>query len=51
MSQSLSALCTSSLENVSAVGGLHSLTEAMLLFSLALLRLVGSKHFCFLLVR
>ena len=51
MSQSLSALCTSSLENVSAVSGLHSLAEAMLLFSLTLLRLVGSEHFCFLLVR
>ena len=51
VSQSLSALCTSSLENVSAVSGLHSLTEAMLLFSLTLLRLVGSEHFCFLLVR
>ena len=49
--QSLSALCTSSLENVSAVSSLHSLTEAMLLFSLTLLRLVGSEHFCFLLVR
>ena len=51
MSESLSALGTSSLENVSAVSGLHSLAEAMLLFSLTLLGLVGSEHFCFLLVR
>ena len=43
--QSLSALCTSSLEYVSAVCGLHSLSEAMLLLSLALLRLVSSEHF------
>ena len=51
VSESLSALGTSSLENVSAVSGLHSLAEAMLLFSLTLLGLVGSEHFCFLLVR
>lgn len=43
--QSLSALCTSSLENVATVRGLHSLSEAMLLLSLALLRLVSSEHF------
>ena len=49
--ESLSALCTSSLENVSAVCSLHSLTEAMLFLSLTLLRLIGSEHFSFLLVR
>ena len=43
--QSLSALGTSSLENVATVRGLHSLSEAMLLLSLALLRLVSSEHF------
>ena len=42
--QSLSALCTASLQNGSAVGSLHSLSEAMLLFSLTLLRLVSSEH-------
>ena len=49
--QSLSALCTSSLENVATVGGLHSLSEAMLLLSLTLLRLVSSEHFGYLLAR
>ena len=43
--QSLSALSTSSLENLATVRGLHSLSEAMLLLSLALLRLVSSGHF------
>ena len=42
--QSLSALCASSLEYVSAVCSLHSLSEAMLLFSLTLFRLVSSEH-------
>ena len=42
--QSLSALCTSSLENVATIRGLHSLSEAMLLLSLTLLRLVSSEH-------
>ena len=43
--QSLSALGTSSLENVATIRGLHSLSEAMLLLSLTLLRLVSSEHF------
>ena len=43
--QSLSALSAASLENVSAVCGLHSLSEAMLLFSLTLFRLVSSEHY------
>ena len=43
--QSLSALSASSLENVSAVSSSHSLSEAMLLLSLSLLRLVSSEHF------
>ena len=47
--QSLSALGTSSLENVATIRGLHSLSEAMLLLSLTLLRLVGSEHFGYLL--
>jgi hypothetical protein len=42
--ESLSSLCTSSLENVSAVSSLHSLAETMFLFSLALFRLIGSEH-------
>ena len=42
--QSLSAFCTSSLEDVSSVGCLHSLSEAMLFLSLALFRLIRSKH-------
>ena len=44
--QSLSALCTSSLQNVSAVGSLHSLSETMLFLSLTLLGLVSSEHNC-----
>ena len=47
--QSLSALGTSSLENFATVRGLHSLSEAMLLLSLTLLRLVSSEHFGYLL--
>ena len=43
--QSLSAFCASSLENVSAVRSLHSLSEAMLLLSLTLFGLVCSEHF------
>ena len=42
--QSLSALCTSSLQNVSAVSSLQSLSETMLLLSLALFGLVSSEH-------
>ena len=49
VSQSLSALCTASLQNGSAVGSLHSLSEAMLLFSLSLFRLVSSEHYLHLL--
>ena len=48
--QSFSALRASSLENVTAVCGLHSLSEAMLLFSLSLLRLVSSEHYLHLLI-
>ena len=42
--QSFSALCASSLEYVSAVSSFHSLSEAVLLFSLTFLRLVSSEH-------
>ena len=42
--QSFSALCASSLEYVSSVSGFHSLSEAVLLFSLTFLGLVSSKH-------
>jgi len=42
--QSLSALCTSSLQNVSAVGSSHSLSETMLFLSLTLFGLVSSEH-------
>lgn len=47
--QSLSAFCTTSLENVSAVGCLHSLSEAVFLFSLTLFGLVCSEHLMHLL--
>ena len=43
--QSLSALCASSLEYVSAISSLHSLSEAVLLFSLTFFGLVSSEHF------
>ena len=49
MGQSLSALSTASLENGSAVGRLHSLSETMLFFSLTLFGLIGSEHFMHLL--
>ena len=42
--QSLSALSASSLEYVSAISSLHSLSEAVLLLSLTLFRLVSSEH-------
>ena len=44
VSQSLSAFCTSSLENVSAVSSSHSLSETVLLLSLTLFGLVSSEH-------
>ena len=44
MRQTRSALCTASLQYFSAVGGLHSFTEAVYFASLALLRLIRSKH-------
>ena len=39
-----STLGASSLKNFSAVSGCHSLSEAMFLFSLSLLRLICSLH-------
>ena len=42
--QSFSALGASSLQDVSAVSGSHSLSEAMLLLSLTLFRLISSQH-------
>ena len=42
--QSLSAFCTSSLENISTIGRSHSLSETMLLLSLTLFGLVSSEH-------
>ena len=42
--QSFSALCASSLEDVSTVGSSHSLSEAVLFFSLTLFGLIGSEH-------
>ena len=47
VSQSHSALGTSSLQNLSAVGSSHSLSEAMLNLALTLLRLICSLHECF----
>ena len=51
MSQTHAALGTASLQYFSAVGGLHSFTEAVFFASLSLLRLVGSQHFYTLLTR
>ena len=51
VSQTHAALGTASLQYFSAVGGLHSLTEAVFFASLSLLRLVGSQHFYTLLTR
>ena len=42
--QSFSALCTSSLEYLSAISSSHSLSEAMLFLSLTFLGLVSSEH-------
>ena len=42
--ESCSALCASSLEDVSAVGSLHSFTKAVFLFALTLFRLICSNH-------
>ena len=42
--QSFSALSASSLEDISAVGSCHSLSEAVLFFSLTLFGLIGSEH-------
>ena len=42
--QSFSALGASSLQDISAVSGSHSLSEAVLLFSLTLFRLISSQH-------
>ena len=47
--QSLSALSAASLQNGSSVRSLHSLSEAVLLFSLTLFRLVSSEHLLHLL--
>ena len=49
ISQSFSAFSASSLKNVSAVSGSHSLSEAVLFFSLSFLRLICSEHYCHLL--
>ena len=49
MGESLSTLCAASLQNVSSVRSLHSLSEAVLLFSLTLFRLVSSEHLLHLL--
>ena len=39
-----SAFCSAAGENLAAVGGLHSLAEAVLFLALELLGLVGTKH-------
>ena len=44
VSQSVSAFCTSSLQNISAVGSSHSFSKTVLFLSLALFGLVGSEH-------
>ena len=48
--QLFSALSASSLEDVSAVSSCHSLSEAVLFFSLTLFGLISSEHFLHLLV-
>ena len=47
--QLFSALSASSLEDVSAVSSCHSLSEAVLFFSLTLFGLISSEHFLHLL--
>ena len=42
--ESCSAFSAASLENLSAVGSSHSLSEAVFFFSLTLFRLVSSEH-------
>lgn len=42
--ESCSSFCSASLQNLSAVRGLHSLTEAVLFLSLTLLGLICSQH-------
>ncbi len=49
ISQSFSAFCASSLKNVSAVSSSHSLSKAVLFFSLSFFRLICSEHYCHLL--
>ena len=49
--QSLSAFCTSSFQNFSAISGLHSFSETVFLFPLDFFRLVRSKHYEHLLYR
>ena len=49
ISQSFSAFSASSLKNVSAVSSSHSLSKAVLFFSLSFLRLICSEHYCHLL--
>ena len=44
VSESLSAFCTSSLQNVSAVCSSHSFSETVLFLSLTLFGLVSSEH-------
>ena len=46
-----STLGASSLKNFSTVSGRHSLSETMFLFSLSLLRLIGSLHDSHLLLK
>ncbi len=46
ISKTCSSFCSASLENLSSVSSLHSLTETVFHLSLSLLRLVCSKHIC-----
>ena len=46
VSQSLSAFCTSSLQNISAVSSLHSFSKTVLFLSLTFFGLVSSEHSC-----
>ena len=44
VAQAGSALCSAAGEDLAAVGGGHSLAEAVLFLALALLGLIGTKH-------
>jgi hypothetical protein len=44
MGQTSATLCTAASEHFAAIGSTHSLTETVLLGTLALLGLIGTEH-------